>query len=61
MASNPLDPYVAKASDHPKITPQEKIKGVHEIVKAAKTAMLTTRAADGHMHSRAMAPAGRKS
>ncbi|KZP22403.1 hypothetical protein FIBSPDRAFT_739199 [Athelia psychrophila] len=58
MAANPLDPYVAKATDHPKISPQEKIKGVHEIIKAVKSAMLTTRAADGHMHSRAMAPAG---
>ncbi|KAF7976830.1 hypothetical protein HWV62_5518 [Athelia sp. TMB] len=58
MSSNPMDPYVAKATDHPTITPQEKIKAVHEIIKAVKTAMLTTRAADGHMHSRAMSPAG---
>lgn len=61
MSSNPMDPYVAKATDHGNISPQEKIKAVHGIIKAVKTAMLTTRASDGHMHSRAMAPAGRRS
>jgi len=57
-SSNPLDPYTAKAEDHKNLTPQEKIKDLHEIVKASKTAMFTTRAADGHLHSRAMNPSG---
>jgi len=55
--SNPLDPYTAKAENHKNLSAQEKIAGLHEVVKGAKTAMLTTRAADGHMHSRAMTPA----
>ncbi|KAJ6609869.1 hypothetical protein B0H10DRAFT_452845 [Mycena sp. CBHHK59/15] len=29
---------------------------LHEILKSAKTGMLTTRSADGHLHSRAMIP-----
>lgn len=33
----------------------------HEIMKTTKTAMLTTRATSGHLHSRAMNPAGRES
>lgn len=37
------------------------IIALHDIVKASKTAMLTTRASDGHLHSRAMNPAGRAS
>jgi len=57
-SSNPLDPYTAKAEDHKSLTPQQKIKEFHEIMKATKTAMLTTRAASGHLHSRAMNPAG---
>lgn len=55
-----LDPYTAKAEDH-KHTPQEKIEGLHKIIQKVKTGMLTTRDTDGHMHSRAMAPAGRTS
>jgi hypothetical protein len=35
--------------------------GLREVIKGAKTAMLTTRAADGHLHSRAMNPASRRS
>lgn len=35
-------------------------KALHEIVKAANTAMLTTRSSEGHLHSRAMTPASRK-
>ncbi|KAG5647050.1 hypothetical protein DXG03_001420 [Asterophora parasitica] len=50
-----LDPYTANAEDN-QHTPQEKIDGLHEIVKAAKVGMLTTRAADGSLHSRAMTP-----
>ncbi|OCH95107.1 hypothetical protein OBBRIDRAFT_823054 [Obba rivulosa] len=52
-----LDPYSAKAQND-NLTPQEKIIGLHSIVKAVKTGMLTTRSADGFFHSRAMAPAG---
>ena len=55
-----LDPYTAKAEDN-KHTPQEKIEGLHKIIQKVKTGMLTTRDTDGHMHSRAMAPAGRTS
>lgn len=54
-----LDPYSAKAQND-NLTPQEKVDGLHSIVKKVKTGMLTTRSADGLMHSRAMAPAGRK-
>ncbi|EIW63562.1 uncharacterized protein TRAVEDRAFT_56490 [Trametes versicolor FP-101664 SS1] len=52
-----LDPYTAKAEDNTH-TPQEKIQGLHTIVKGVKTGMLTTRSADGRFHARAMAPAG---
>jgi len=55
MSSN-LDPYTAKAENN-ELTPQEKIDGFKAIVKAAgKTAMLTTHASDGRLHSRAMTP-----
>jgi general stress protein 26 len=53
-----LDPYTAKAEENTH-TPQEKVDGLHQIVKKVKTGMLTTRDAEGHMHTRAMAPAGR--
>ncbi len=57
-----LDPYSTKAKEaNANLTPQQKIDGLHAIVKKVKTAMLTTRDTDGHMHSRAMAPAGRES
>ncbi|TFK54452.1 hypothetical protein OE88DRAFT_1655122 [Heliocybe sulcata] len=51
-----LDPYTAKAEKHD-FTPQQKIDGLHAIIKAAGTGMLVTRSSDGHLHSRAMAPA----
>ncbi|KAF9010667.1 hypothetical protein BDQ17DRAFT_1397328 [Cyathus striatus] len=51
-----LDPYTAKA-ENTNLTPQEKINGLKEIIKETHTAMLTTRSADGEMHSRAMTPA----
>ena len=35
--------------------------GVKEIIHQVKTGMLTTRSADGHLHSRAMTPASRSS
>ncbi|KAI0821685.1 hypothetical protein BC628DRAFT_1329112 [Trametes gibbosa] len=56
-ANKELDPYTAQAEDNHH-TPQEKIQGLHEIVKRVKTGLLTTRSASGHLHSRAMAPAG---
>ena len=36
------------------------IIGLKEIIKSTKTAMLTTRSADGQFHSRAMNPVARK-
>ncbi|KAJ7188322.1 hypothetical protein C8R46DRAFT_877954, partial [Mycena filopes] len=39
------------------LSTQEKIAGLHEIVQAARTGMLTTHGSDGHLHSRAMIPA----
>ena len=59
MTNKTLDPYTAKA-ENDNLSPQEKIEGLHTIVKSVKTGMLTTRIAEGHLHSRAMAPAGRK-
>ena len=35
--------------------------GVKGIIHQVKTGMLTTRSADGHLHSRAMTPASRSS
>jgi len=55
-ASGNLDPYTAEAENN-RLTPQEKITGLREVIKSAKTAMLTTRSTDGHLHSRAMTPA----
>ncbi|KAJ7262223.1 hypothetical protein B0H12DRAFT_1231265 [Mycena haematopus] len=56
MSSTTLDPYTAKA-ENTTLSAQEKIAGLHEIVKSAKTGMLTTHGSDGHLHSRAMIPA----
>ncbi|KAF9447955.1 hypothetical protein P691DRAFT_801518 [Macrolepiota fuliginosa MF-IS2] len=50
-----LDPYTAQASMTTANT-KEKIDGLREIISATETAMLTTRSAEGHLHSRAMAP-----
>ena len=55
-----LDPYTAKA-ENDNLSTQQKIEGLHGILKKVKTGMLITRTADGRLHSRAMAPAGRKS
>ncbi|KAF7376106.1 hypothetical protein MSAN_00025400 [Mycena sanguinolenta] len=60
MSSTTLDPYTAKA-ENTSLSAQEKIAGLHEIVKSAKTGMLTTHGSDGHLHSRAMIPTSRKS
>ncbi|KAI0369680.1 hypothetical protein BV20DRAFT_346240 [Pilatotrama ljubarskyi] len=57
MSNKELDPYTAKAENN-NLTPQEKIQGLHSIVKNVKTGMLTTRSSSGHLHARAMAPAG---
>ncbi|KAJ7287581.1 hypothetical protein C8J57DRAFT_1495999 [Mycena rebaudengoi] len=50
-----LDPYTTNAANT-NLTVQQKITGLHEVVKTARTGMLTTRGADGHLHSRAMIP-----
>ncbi|CAE6467890.1 unnamed protein product [Rhizoctonia solani] len=50
------DPYVEKATND-KLTPQQKIDGLKEILDITKTGMLTTRGTNGELHSRAMAPA----
>ncbi|KAH9839290.1 uncharacterized protein C8Q71DRAFT_855920 [Rhodofomes roseus] len=57
MTNKTLDPYTAKA-ENDNLSPQEKIEGLHSIVKSVKTGMLTTHTASGQLHSRAMAPAG---
>ncbi|KAJ3489021.1 hypothetical protein NLI96_g2411 [Meripilus lineatus] len=57
MSHPELDPYTAKATNDD-LSPQEKIEGLHSIVKRVKTGMLTTHSSDGHLHSRAMTPAG---
>ncbi|CDO69229.1 hypothetical protein BN946_scf185042.g131 [Trametes cinnabarina] len=57
MSNKQLDPYTAKA-ENDNLSPQEKIEGLHSIVKNVKTGMLTTRSASGQLHARAMAPAG---
>ncbi|KAF5389373.1 hypothetical protein D9757_004267 [Collybiopsis confluens] len=54
-AAHTLDPYTAKA-ENTNISAQEKIKDLHEIVKAVQAGMLTTRSPSGHLHSRAMIP-----
>ncbi|KAG8702298.1 hypothetical protein FRC12_009220 [Ceratobasidium sp. 428] len=50
------DEYTKKATNE-KLTPQQKIDGLKEILATAKTGMLTTRGTNGELHSRAMAPA----
>ncbi|KAI0062861.1 hypothetical protein BV25DRAFT_1824904 [Artomyces pyxidatus] len=58
MTPNPkLDPYTANAQNDD-VTPSQKIADLHKVVKAAQTGMMTTRASDGHLHARAMTPAG---
>jgi len=52
-----LDPFVAQAQND-NVTPAQKIEGLHKVIKGAQTGMLTTRASDGHLHARAMTPAG---
>ncbi|KAF5351684.1 hypothetical protein D9756_007697 [Leucocoprinus leucothites] len=54
-----LDPYVAMSS-MTTATAKEKIDGLKQIMSSTETAMLTTRSVDGHLHSRAMAPASSK-
>jgi len=54
-SNSELDPVTAHA-ENKNITPQEKIQGLHKILEAANTGMLTTRNSDGDLHSRAMVP-----
>ncbi|CAD6893123.1 unnamed protein product [Tilletia controversa] len=51
------DPTVVKAkANAPSYTPQEKLEAAVDIIKDIKVAMLTSRAADGKLASRAMQP-----
>jgi hypothetical protein len=70
-----LDPYTAKA-ENTNVSPSQKIKGMypfsrrllrvhilvdlHEVIQGAQTGMLTTRASNGCLHTRAMTPVGRE-
>ncbi|TIB98118.1 hypothetical protein E3Q18_02161 [Wallemia mellicola] len=49
-----MDPYAAKSSTE--ATPQEKLDIFNSIIQPVKTSMLTSRNADGFLHSRAMSP-----
>jgi general stress protein 26 len=51
-----LDPYTT-AAEHNELTPQKKIDGLNEIIKATHMCMLTTRCPTGELHSRAMSAA----
>ncbi|KDR75078.1 hypothetical protein GALMADRAFT_140627 [Galerina marginata CBS 339.88] len=55
MSTSTLDPFTPETLDDG-ITAQEKIDGLRDILRAIPTAMLTTRSANGHLHSRAMNP-----
>ncbi|KAN0107179.1 hypothetical protein V8E52_010381 [Russula decolorans] len=60
MSSNvQLDPFVAQALND-NVAPLQKIEDLNKIIQGAQTGMLTTRASDGHLHSRAMTPASPK-
>ena len=77
MSHADLDPYTAKAQNDDVTPQQKitgalraplfeapwltRCTDLHAILKSAPTGMLTSRAADGSLHSRAMAPAGRAS
>ncbi|KAI0254138.1 hypothetical protein BJV78DRAFT_1280522 [Lactifluus subvellereus] len=52
-----LDPYTANAQND-NVTPAQKIEDLHKVIQGAQTGMLTTRASNGHFHSRAMTPIG---
>ncbi|KAF9484430.1 hypothetical protein BDN70DRAFT_903612 [Pholiota conissans] len=52
---NSLDPYSVQAQND-KASLQERIQGLKEIIRSTQNAMLTTRSADGELHSRAMTP-----
>ncbi|KAL0956307.1 hypothetical protein HGRIS_002464 [Hohenbuehelia grisea] len=60
MSTKELDPYTVAAQNND-ITPQQKISDLHKIIKATTTGMLTSRSADGQLHSRAMTPCAPKS
>ncbi|KAH9054274.1 hypothetical protein EDB87DRAFT_1689421 [Lactarius vividus] len=52
-----LDPYTARA-ENTNVSPSQKIKDLHGVIRGAETGMLTTRASDGCLHARAMTPVG---
>lgn len=57
MSSNvQLDPFVAQAQND-NVDLRQKIEDLNSITQGAHTGMLTTRASNGHLHSRAMTPA----
>ncbi|KAF5321086.1 hypothetical protein D9619_001536 [Psilocybe cf. subviscida] len=49
-----MDPYTAQAATNASL--KDKVETLKNIIKSAQTAMLTTRTADGQLHSRAMNP-----
>ncbi|GAA6048411.1 hypothetical protein JCM3770_003745 [Rhodotorula araucariae] len=51
----PNDPYTAKAEQDAPVS--EKIEELRGIIKETKFGLLVSRSKDGHLHSRAMAPA----
>ncbi|GAA6004182.1 uncharacterized protein JCM10292_007278 [Rhodotorula paludigena] len=55
----PTDPYTAKAENND-VSPSQKIEELRGIIKECKFGLLVSRNADGHLHSRAMAPASHK-
>ncbi|KAJ7647376.1 hypothetical protein FB45DRAFT_975078 [Roridomyces roridus] len=55
-SSSTLDPFTAN-SENNDLTPQEKIAGLHNILKSCRVGMMTTHGSDGQLHSRAMIPA----
>jgi len=51
-----LDPVFSQAVNN-SLTPEQKIKGLKEVIKAVGTGMLTSRDKNGYLHARAMTPA----
>ncbi|KAF9519217.1 hypothetical protein BS47DRAFT_80486 [Hydnum rufescens UP504] len=52
------EPYIHPTAN---MTLQQKVDGMHKVIKAAKSSMLTTCGTDGSLHSRAMTPASYES
>ncbi|KLO19448.1 hypothetical protein SCHPADRAFT_864899 [Schizopora paradoxa] len=55
-----LDPVFANAVNN-KLTPEQKIKDLKNVIQATKTGMLTSRDKSGYLHARAMTPASPQS